>query len=45
MGNCCDRMESIDHVRTLDDLKIVVDIDIDMIQYQHEVIMNDVNRY
>jgi hypothetical protein len=42
MGNCCDRMENIDHVRTLEDLKIVVRYDIDIIQQQHEVMKNDV---
>jgi hypothetical protein len=42
MGNCCDRMENIDHVKTLEDLKIVVQLDIDMIQQQFDVIRTDV---
>jgi hypothetical protein len=43
MGNCCERIENIDHAKTLEDLKIVVSYDIDMIQQQHEVIKNDVS--
>jgi hypothetical protein len=42
MGQCCDRMESIDHVKTLDDLKIILRLDIDMIQQQYEIIKMDV---
>lgn len=41
MGVCCSRMESIYHVSTISDLKVVVRNDIQFYLDQHKAILED----
>jgi hypothetical protein len=41
MGACCTTLESIDHVSTLSDLKVVIKKDIDFYMNQHKAIKED----
>ena len=41
MGNCCQKLDTIDHVNTLDDLKYIIKIDIEMFLKQQKVLTED----
>jgi hypothetical protein len=41
MGACCQKLESVDHVDTIDDLKEVIRNDINLFKTQHKYISED----
>ena len=41
MGACCQKLDSIEHVENLDDLRYVVSLDIEMFIKQQRIILND----
>jgi hypothetical protein len=41
MGACCTRLESIEHVKTISDLKTVIKKDIDFYFGQHKAMKDD----
>jgi hypothetical protein len=46
MGACCQRLDSIDHVDDLYDLRVIVKTDLDFFMKQHQIITEEkVNFY
>lgn len=46
MGSCCHKLENIDHVNSLNDLRFIVSNDINLYTYQNKLIAEErVNFY
>lgn len=41
MGVCCTKLDSIEHVSSLEDLKFIVKNDINMYAHQHRIMKED----
>lgn len=41
MGGCCQKLESIDHVESLEDLKYIIQTDLELFKKQNKTLIED----